>query len=139
MVLQRFEFNVSFYDISLVHRWIYQTLQTITSPVFNEFVFWMLDTGSLMGQMDRNGWTAVNGLLVTIAQRNPNFRVVFKGSYWSFMDGLLTDDGARAFLSEYLLITLLSWVRFEFVVRKQNRFGKLISRTHETIYYRENP
>ena len=127
MVLERFEFNVSLQDISLVDGYIYRTLRTITSPVFNEFVFWMLDTGSPMSLLDRDGWAALDVLLKSIAERNPNFRVVFKGGYYSFMDGVLSDDGARTFLSRYFPFASSSrWGRFEFVGRSKNRFGKLI-------------
>ena len=127
MVLERFEFNVSLRNISLVHGWIHRTLRTITSPAFNEFVLWMLDTGSPWTRMDRDGWAAVDALLESIAERNPNFRVVIKGGYYSFMDGVFSDDGARTFLSDYLPLASSSrWGRFEFVGRSQNRFGKLI-------------
>jgi len=56
MVLERFEFTIGATNLSLVHEWIYQTLQTITSPLFNEFVIWLLGSevplfGCLLGQV----------------------------------------------------------------------------------------
>jgi len=128
VALERFEFNVSLHAISLVHGWLHWTLQSIASPVFNEFVLWMLDTGSPWTQMNRQGWAALDSLLISIAGRNPKFRVVIKGGYYSFMDGVPSDDGARTFLSSYLPFTSLSaWTKYEFAGRSANRFGKLIT------------
>ena len=37
-VLGRFELTIETHDLSLAHEWIHQTLRTMTSPLFNEFV-----------------------------------------------------------------------------------------------------
>lgn len=126
-MLETFEFTVNVADISLIHRWIYGTLRTITSPVFNEFVIWILDSGSPWTQMDRDGWAAVDTLLKSIAERNPNFRVVFKGDFHSFRDSTLGDpDGARSFIASYLpLVSSSRCMKFECAPRAENRYGKL--------------
>ena len=127
MVLERFEFHISLNSISLVHGWVYSSLRTITSPVFNEFVIWILDSGSPWTQMDRDGWATVDALLKSIAERNPNFRVVFRGGFYSFQDSTLGEpDGARPFIASYLpLVSSGRRVKFEYVPRAENRYEKL--------------
>ena len=63
--------------------WILQTLRTITSNRFNEFVIWVSDVriplflGYPLLSDDR--WGGVDALLDVLADRNPDFRVVFRG------------------------------------------------------------
>lgn len=92
-VLETFELTItSFADISLVHGWIYRTLQTITSPTFNKLVFWVLDTRSPWTRMDHDGWNAVDVLLGVLAERNPEFRAAFivaRPGGWIVVPGFL--------------------------------------------------
>ena len=41
-VLERIELTIEIYNVSKVREWIPQTLGTITTPLFNEFVIWIL-------------------------------------------------------------------------------------------------
>jgi len=127
VVLESFEFNISLNSVSLVHEWVYQTLRTITSPAFNEFVIWILDSGFSQAQMNRDGWAAVDALLKSMVERNPNFMVVFRGGFHSFRDNALGDsDGARSFVAIYFPLVLSSRrVKFECVPRVGNRFERL--------------
>ena len=64
-----------------------QTVRTITSPLFNEFVIWFLRTSrtahprGLLWSMSQDGLKAVDASLNVIARRNPDFRLVFKGDF----------------------------------------------------------
>ena len=90
VVLERFELSAKITNLSLAHRWIHQTLQSITSPVFNEFVIWVLDFGYPVSPMNGDGWRAVDALLVCLAERNPGLRVLFMGSgHWSVITSRL--------------------------------------------------
>jgi len=85
VVLERFELSGNMSTLSLAHLWIYQTLQSITSPVFNEFVIWV-SSGFPGTPMDSDGWRAVDTLLISLAERDPGFRVTLKGSgRWAFV------------------------------------------------------
>lgn len=78
MVLETFELAVvSLPHISLVHEWVCQTLQTMTSPVFNKFVIWPLDARTPWTQMNRGAWKPVDALLCVLAECNLDFRVEF--------------------------------------------------------------
>ena len=85
VVLERFEFSTVMTNVPLAHGWVYQTLRSITSPVFNEFVVWVLNWRQLWEQpITGDGWKVVDELLVSLAQRNPGLRVVFMGNgQWS--------------------------------------------------------
>ena len=77
-------------SLSSVHEWIYRTLQTITSPVFNEFAIRLLVSGHPWDPMNRDGWGVVDASLDALAKRHPDFRVVFMGyGDWAFVEGLL--------------------------------------------------
>jgi len=103
MVLERFEFTIGATNLSLVHEWIYQTLQTITSPLFNEFVIWLLGSEVPWSLMNSNGWNVVDALLVALAERNPGFKVVFRG------------NGDELFIGSYLpLIWAKGLMQFHF-------------------------
>ena len=85
VALERFEFTVELQSVSEVHDWILQTVRTITSPLFNEFVIWILRTtfhrwGQLWS-LSKEGLKAVDASLNVIAGRNPNFRLVFQGDF----------------------------------------------------------
>ena len=85
VVLERLELSVQFYSLPKVYRWVHRTLRKITSPLFNEFVFWILSTTFLWNPsypisaetVDR--WKAVDALLNALAERSPDFRVVVRG------------------------------------------------------------
>ena len=111
VVLERLEFTTATTYISLVHGWIHRTLQTITSPLFNEFVIWLLGSGVPWGPMD--GWNAVDALLIALAERNPGFRIVFRG------------NGDESFIAGYLpLVWARGLMQFHFS-SAENRFQKL--------------
>jgi len=80
VVLERFELSGKMSTLSLAHVWIYQTLRSITSPTFNEFVIWILSSGYPVAPINSRGWGAVDTLLVSLADRNPGFRVTFMGN-----------------------------------------------------------
>jgi len=126
VALERLEFTVSLTGIAMVHRWVYLTLRTITSPVFNEFVIWLLDTEIPWTRMSRRGWADVDVWLNSIAQRNPDFRVVFKGNFSSFRDSTLGNpDRVRTFITSFMpLVSSNHWAKFEYVSRAENR-GRL--------------
>lgn len=84
VVLERFEFAVRWPEVSTVPGWIHQTLRTITSPLFNELVIWILHVTHPWGPpqlMNSNGWKVVDASLVVLAGRNPDFRVVVRGGF----------------------------------------------------------
>jgi len=116
VVLESVEFTIVTADLSLAHRWIYQTLQTITSPLFNEFVIWILGWGapwSLVSDDAYDGWMAVDALLVALAKRNPDFRVAFRR------------HGSCSFIASYLpLVWSKGLVQFR-CPRAENQFEKL--------------
>ena len=90
VVLERFEFTVATTDLSLVHEWVYRTLQTVISPPFNEFVIWLLGSEVPWTPMNGDGWKVVDALLIALAKRNPGFRIVFR---W---------HGDESFITSYL-------------------------------------
>ena len=123
VVLERFELDASLTSLCEIHGWIHRTLQTITSPLFNEFVIWLPDQVIPWHPMRGDGWKVVDALLNVLAERNPNFRVVFKGCFYSFFQG--DSDGVRSFITSYLpLISLNRLVKFEYA-RMGSRFGRL--------------
>jgi len=110
VVLERLEFNIATIYLSLAHRWIHQSLQTIISPFFNEFVVWLLNFGAPWRPMDGDGWNAVDALLITLAERNPDFRNLFRG------------HGDSLFIASYLpLVWSKGLMQFD-VPREENRF-----------------
>lgn len=115
-VLERFELTVvSMAHISLVHEWVYRTLQTITSPVFKKFVIWLLDGRSPWTQMNYDRWEPVDALLAVLAERNPDFKVEF----------IVTRPGGWTFLPSYLpLVRSMGLMEFS-SPRTENRFKKL--------------
>lgn len=122
MVLERFEFNIHLSSLSLVHGWIYWTLRTITSPLFNEFMIWVLGEVHPWSPMNTNGWKAVDVLLNVLAGRNPDFRVVFKGDIYTFRDG---HGGICSFIEGYLpLVSAKGLVRFQYAPHVENPFRK---------------
>ena len=127
VVLERFEFNVSLSILPRMEEWIYWTLQSITSSLFKEFVIWVLTEGYLWGPVNGDGWKAVDALLNTLAERNPNFRVVIKGCFYSFLHGVRGGfEGVRSLVEGSLPLALSNGlVKFECVPRAENRFRKL--------------
>ena len=90
VVLEKFEFTIAAIHFSLVHEWVYQTLQTITSPLFNEFVIWLLGWEVPRTPVNDDGWGAVETLLNVLTERNPGFRIVFVGhGDWSLIASYL--------------------------------------------------
>ena len=113
VVLERFEFTIATTHLPYVHGWICRSLRTITSPLFNEFVIWLLGSGFPRSPMNGDGWGTVDASLIALAERNPDFRVVFRG------------DGDRWFIASYLpLVWAKGLIQFHFP-RGENRFQKL--------------
>ena len=84
IVLERFEFAVTSHGFWKVHGWIHKTLRTITSPLFNELVIWILDVLRPWGPLQLtsfDGWKTVDASLNVLAGLNPDFRVVFRGDF----------------------------------------------------------
>ena len=79
VVLERFELSITRTGLPLAYGWIYEILQSITSPVFDEFVIWVLDVRYPPAPMNDNDWKAVDELLVFLAERNPGIRLVLTG------------------------------------------------------------
>ena len=82
VALERFELSIKTASLSLVHEWIYWTLRSIASPVFSEFVIWVLDSPRTHSRrmINRNNWKVVDASLEVLAKRNPGFRVVIMAS-----------------------------------------------------------
>jgi len=126
MVLENFQFAIEPYGLLQVHEWVHQTLRTITSPVFNELVIWFLHmthSWNLLNMMSVDGWKAVDASLNTLAGRNPDFRVVFRGDF----EG---DYGVihQSIESNYLpLASLKGFVKFEQVLNVEDRLFNSIT------------
>ena len=113
MVLERFEFTINVTHLSQVDGWIYGALRTITSPLFKEFAIWFLGAGVPWRPMNVDGWKAVDALLVVLAKRNTDFRVVFIGQGdWSFI------------ASYFPLVWSRGLLHFQYS-HEENRFKKL--------------
>ena len=130
MALERLEFTISLSGIATARNRVYWTLRTITSPVFNEFVIWLLDAKIPWTQMDHNDWRDMDAFLsYSIAKRNPDFRVVFKGNFTSFRDSTWgNSDGVRSLITNLMpLVSSNRWAKFEYVshVEIRGRLGVL--------------
>ena len=129
VVLERFEFTLDLSSLGQIDGWIHQSLLTITSTLFNEFAIWILNTvypWSLQWPLSDNGWNAVDGLLNVLAERNPDFRVMVRGDFYSFRCGIRGEhDTIRWLIEDRLpLISSKGLVKFEQVVDAENRFRK---------------
>ena len=114
VVLERFEFSTMMTDLPQAHRWIYLTLQSITSPVFNEFVIWVHDTRYPVTPMNIGSWRAVETLLISMAERNPSLRVELVGNC------------DLPFITSCLpLATSMGLITFSSPTKKENPFLKL--------------
>jgi len=128
VVLKRLEFTLEVDSVLQVHEMIRQTLRTITSPLFNELVIWILRSSyplSLLSTMNAGGWRGVDASLNTLAERNPGFGVTFRGD---FNGEFGVDFGAvrRHIERDSLpLASLKGFVRFELVPNVENRFQKM--------------
>jgi len=101
----------------------------ITSTRFDEFVIWILDGAHLWSQQyppSDVGWEDVDALLNILAERNPDFRVVFRGDFDSFRYGMEGENGTvRRLINDYLpLVSSKGLVGFEPVRQVENRFWK---------------
>lgn len=125
VVLERLELDASLTNLWQIHEWIHTTLQTITSPTFNELVIWLPDEVIPWNQAKGDGWNVVDESLNVLAGRNPDFRVVFRGCFYSFLSG--APDGVRSFIMSYLpLFSSNHLVKFEYT-RVGSRFARLSS------------
>lgn len=129
MALERFEFTVELYNISRVHEWIHRTVRTITSPLFNELVIWILHMThcrSLVSAMNADGWKAMDASLGVLAERNPGFGVTFRGNLIGIRGRGNFDASRRHIESDCLPLTSLKgFVKFESVSDAENRFQKM--------------
>jgi len=129
VALERLELHVDLTSLPRVHEWVYLTLRTITSPVFNEFVIWILGGDYKRGPRSIHSWKVVEPLLRTLAQRNPDFRVVFKGDRLSFLyNSWGIYDRVCSFVRIYLPVVLSNgFVKFEYVPHVDNPCWELRS------------
>jgi len=76
--------------------------------------------------MSVDGWRAVDALLSNLGERNPKFRVVFKGDLDSFRCGTRGEhDTIRWLIESHLpLVSSKGLVKFEQVRHVENRFRK---------------
>ena len=128
-VLERFELTIQLSSLWQIYPWVHQTLRTITSAPFKEFVVWIVNTvhpWGLRRQMSADGWRDVDTLLNILGERNPEFRAVFKGDFDSFRCGASGEhDTARWLIESHLpLVSLKGLVKFEQVHHAENRFRK---------------
>ena len=88
--------------------------------MFNEFVIWFLHMTHSWGlpySMTAEGWKEVDASLNVLAERNPDFRVVFKGDY-DVIRGLIEEDYLPVASSK-------GFVVFDRAPKVENRFLKL--------------
>lgn len=140
VVLERFEFNIHTSNLLEVHQWIHQTLRTITSPLFNEFVFatpYPIHLWDLLPSDPAGNWRVVDASLNALAERNPDFRVTFKGYFPLRRSGGGINYGVVRWFAEGCLPVVLSkgLVKFENVPTAENRFWK--SRILQTLLWSE--
>jgi len=112
-------------DLWRVGPWILQTLRTIPSTRFNELVIWVSDVlipgflGYPLSSEDR--WGGVDMFLNALAERNPDFRVVFRGDLNSFRCREGQNYDAGSLVSACLpLISSKDSVKFEQVPHVEN-------------------
>lgn len=79
--------------------------------------------------MNIDGWKAVDESLNLLAERNPGFRVVFKGDFYSFQYSNIGDDpdvdAIRSLIKSHLrLLSLKGLVKFKRVPQAENRFWR---------------
>ena len=127
-MLENFEFDTSLTDLSQTYDWLYWTLRTIDSPVFNQFVIWLPNEGVLAWYPTNTiGWGAVDAVLKFLAERNTFFRVVFRAGFPSFLYHTRhTYSGVPSFIANYLpIVSSMGLVKFEHVPRVGNWSRKL--------------
>jgi len=117
VVLKRFELHIGFSPLLQAHEWVLSTLRSIASSAFNEFVIWILSCYG-PGPEVINGWKTVDLLLCTLAERNPDFRVVFRGDHqFLFRESRYVYDGGPL-IPQILLPDFFSkgFAKFEYAV-----------------------
>ena len=127
-MLERFELTITLHRLPPIHKWIYRMLRSITSPRFNEFVIWVTNESVPLDLARADGWKVMDtALLSALAERNPDFRVVFRVGFPSTYGGQLSAyPGTSLFVANYLPLTSAKGlVKIEHVPRVENRFVKL--------------
>ena len=128
VVLERFELSIALSGLPPIHKWISRTLRSITSPMFNEFVIWVTNESFPLDLARADGWKVMDTVVLNaLAERNPDFRVVFRVGFPSFYGGRPSDyPGTSLFIANYLPLTSAKGlVKIERVPRVENRFAKL--------------
>ena len=127
MVLERFQLNIRLSYLSVTLDWIDRTLRTITSPEFNEFVIRGLYRWETWNPRIADGWEAVDAVLSVLAERNPDFRVVFRTVFPGSPDNNQpVCDVVRRFVAGHLpLVSSKGLVKFEHVCGAENRCWEL--------------
>jgi len=75
--------------------------------------------------MSDAGWGGVDALLNELAQRNPGFRVVFRGDFDSFHYGTSSEHGTvRRLIEGHLPLISSNGLMFEQVRHAENRFRR---------------
>ena len=123
MVLERFQLNIQSSYLPAALDWIDRTLRTITSPTFNEFVIRGLYGWSPWSPKITDGWGAVDAALSVLAERNPDFRVVFRTVFSGAPNNIQPVRGVvRRFVAGHLpLVSSMGLVKFEHVGGVENR------------------
>ena len=78
VMLERFKLIIDLTRLPIGRGWVCRMLQTVTSPAFNELVIWSLYGWRLWDQQSTGSWEDLDALLSVLAERNPDFRVVFR-------------------------------------------------------------
>jgi len=126
-VLERFQLNIQLSHLPGALDWIDRTLRTITSPVFNEFVIRGLYGWETWSPRITDGWEAVDAALSVLAERNPDFKVVYRTVFPGFPHYTQpTYDEVRWFVTSHLpLASSKGLVKLEHVRGVENRCWEL--------------
>jgi len=102
-------------------------LQSTTSSAFNKFIIWVLSGDYRRNPVYINGWKTVDLLLGALAERNPEFRVAFRGDCPLFHCGPRRAYGtARLFFETYLpTVSSKDFVKFEYIPCVENPYCEL--------------
>ena len=104
--------------------------------MFNEFTLSILSIPlwNLSSPISTYDWEAIDASLITLAERNPDFRVVLRGNSTTRRYSGIENDlyALRWFAERYLpLVSSKGLVKFEFVPTVENQFWK--SRILQTL------
>ena len=126
MGLERLELTIQVTALQLAGEWVHRTLRTIASPVFREFVIWVVNGVYPWSPVSTLGWAAVELSLDALAERNPDFRVVLRGELPLIYGTWCDYDGNYSSFESYLpIVPLKSFVTYEYVSHVENGVWRL--------------